>query len=426
MANCNISKWLLGLIPLALIVLLVIVGLRPGIERDLMKRSMAALQQQGYYWAQIKFDGQDGILTGSASSPDERSHALKIVSAVSGVNSVSDRAKLLPVVSPYTWSANHKNGSVRVKGHVPTDADRQIILGIVKANLPGMEIEDRMKLAAGAPPRQRWIGAISFALKQLAHLKRGNARILDMEFVLVGEAADALAYTAVTEALSGSLPAGLSIKHHDIAPARAKPYAWGLKKQNGTVTLRGHVPSEEVRKQVLERVRSNFPGLTVVDGMVLGSGVPKNWFAAVFLAIGEVAKLEEGEAVMQASDFSVNGLAADAEVAKVVTDSLRKGLPDNFSKSENIKVLKKTQSEENPKTQPVVKPEKTAWGGIDNSSSPFFLWGGGRVQTDFDNGHTEEKRHLFSRHDSRPEMIWPLLWPTDIHRPLLGGGLRGR
>lgn len=123
---------------------------------------------------------------------------------------------------------------------------------------------------------------------------------------------------------------------------------------------------------MLERVRSNFSGLTVVDKMMLGSGVPKNWLSAVFLVIGEVAKLEEGEAVMKETDFSVSGFAADAGTAKMVTESLRKGLPDNFGSSENIKVLKRPESEDGPKAQPALKPEKTIFRGDDNTSPRVF------------------------------------------------------
>ncbi len=48
---------------------------------------------------------------------------------------------------------------------------------MTRASFPGFEIQDRMKLGRGAPNQDNWLGGISFALKQLTYLKRGDARL---------------------------------------------------------------------------------------------------------------------------------------------------------------------------------------------------------------------------------------------------------
>ncbi|GAB4234613.1 MAG: hypothetical protein Kow0032_18640 [Methyloligellaceae bacterium] len=391
---------------MALIALLFILGEGERIERDLLKRSTAALQEQGYYWAQLKFEGRDGIMTGHASSPEERAKAIETVSSVSGVGTVRDRAKLLPVVKPYVWSANHKEGSVRVKGYVPGEAERQTILGIVRATLPGMEVEDRMKLAGGAPPRQRWIGAISFALKQLSLLKRGNARLVDMELILLGEALDAKSYTALNDALNAELPAGLTIKHHEILPPRAEPYAWGVKKQGGTVTVLGHVPDEGARQLVLEKVKENFIGLSVEDRMALASGAPKNWFPAVLVAITQVARLEEGEAVVQDTDFSISGKAADIGTAEAISRAIKEGLPDNFEAKNDVKLLNPDTSGDQPETPPGGKAEKTTQRFLAGDAPSVYLWSARPFRNAFGAGHVLDIRRHVANEEVSPDTIW--------------------
>ena len=68
------------------------------------------------------------------------------------------------------------------------------MLGMVKAHFPDLEVEDRLKVAIGAPPKEQWLGAVSFGLKQLAYLKRGSARLLNVGLKVEGEAHSAADY----------------------------------------------------------------------------------------------------------------------------------------------------------------------------------------------------------------------------------------
>ena len=80
------------------------------------------------------------------------------------------------------------------------------MLGMVKAHFPDLEVEDRLKIVAGAPPKEQWLGAVSFGLKQLSHLKRGSARLLNVGLKVDGEARSAADYAEVKKALVGPAP----------------------------------------------------------------------------------------------------------------------------------------------------------------------------------------------------------------------------
>ena len=73
-----------------------------------------------------------------------------------------------------------------------------------------------MRVAAGAPAVDQWLGAVSFGLQQLSHLKRGSVRLLDVGLRIEGEAENAQDYAELQKSLGGALPTGLSIIGNDV------------------------------------------------------------------------------------------------------------------------------------------------------------------------------------------------------------------
>ena len=169
------------------------------------------------------------------------------------------------------------------------------MLGMVKAHFPDLEVEDRLKIVAGAPPKEQWLGAVSFGLKQLSHLKRGSARLLNVGLKVDGEARSAADYAEVKKALSGPLPTGLTILDEGVRPPMVDPFVFVAGLSANALTLSGSVPSEDARKQVRELSRQLFerPGLD--DRLELASGAPKDWDAAVAAALKALSRLEFGQ-----------------------------------------------------------------------------------------------------------------------------------
>ena len=93
-----------------------------------------------------------------------------------------------PSPKAFVWSATHIGSTLKLRGFGPSDEDRGTVLGMVKAHFPDLEVEDRLKVAEGAPPTEQWLGAVSFGLKQLSHLKQGSARLLNTGLKVEGEA----------------------------------------------------------------------------------------------------------------------------------------------------------------------------------------------------------------------------------------------
>src|SRR5262245_44282376 len=129
-----------------------------------------------------------------------------------------------PASRAYVWSATRIESSIRLRGSVPSDEVRRTVLGMVKAHFPDLTVEDRLKVTKGALPQDQWLGAVSFGLQQLSHLKRGSARLLDIALRVDGEAQSAADYTEVKKALAGPLPAGLTVTKANIKPPVADPF----------------------------------------------------------------------------------------------------------------------------------------------------------------------------------------------------------
>ncbi len=236
----------------------------------------------------------------------------------------------------YVWSATRIGTGIRLRGAVPSEEDRHTVLGMVKAHFPDLEVEDRLKVVSGAPPKEQWLGAVSFGLKQLTHLTRGSARLLNVGLKVDGEARSAADYAEVKKALAGPLPTGLTILDEAIKPPMVDPFVFVAGLTANALTLTGSVPSEDSRKQVRELSRQLFqrPGLD--DRLELASGAPKNWDTAVAAALHALSQLESGKVSLSGLAVTIEGVAPDKGTAVAVSYQLRRDLPRLFSTSESI------------------------------------------------------------------------------------------
>ncbi len=239
--------------------------------------------------------------------------------------------------SGYVWSATRIESGIRLRGLVPSEDDRRTVLGMVKAHFPDLEVEDRLKIVNGAPPREQWLGAVSFGLKQLAHLKRGSARLFNVTLKVDGEARSPADYAEVKKALSGPLPTGLTIMGENIRPPMADPFVFVADLGSNALSLSGSVPSEGARQNVRELSRQLFerPGLD--DQLEVASGAPKNWNEAVSAALRALSRLDSGKISLSGLAVSIEGVAPDKGTAVAVSYQLRRDLPSLFSTSESIK-----------------------------------------------------------------------------------------
>ncbi|MGZ8416713.1 MAG: hypothetical protein ACXWVQ_06965 [Methyloceanibacter sp.] len=276
-----------------------------------------------------------GVRAGFSTEPSVRAaQAWLVLPPVTGSVDVADKTEVRP--AGYVWSATRIETGIRLRGSVPSEEDRRTVLGMVKAHFPDLAVEDRLKIVKGAPPKEQWLGAVSFGLKQLSHLKRGSARLLNVALKVDGEARSAADYAEVKKALAGPMPTGLSIMGESVRPPIADPFIFTADLGANALSLSGSVPSEDARKQVRELSRQLFerPGLD--DRLELASGAPKHWDEAVTAALRALSRLESGKIALSGLAVTIEGVAPDKGTAVAVSYQLRRDLPALFSTSESI------------------------------------------------------------------------------------------
>jgi outer membrane protein OmpA-like peptidoglycan-associated protein len=334
--KCNWRRWLWGIIPLVILSWVAVYAERWRIERDLAERTNIALMQSGMGWAATTFEGRDAVLAGRAAEDDEPAAAAEVLRGVWGVRVVENRAELLERIDNYIWSAGRRGHRIRLLGYAPNVATRQAILGVAKANFPGFEVIDRTRLARGVPAADTWLAGVSFALKQLASLKRGDVRLEGLGLMVVGEAEDVSGYRAVKAAVLNELPKGIKLTKEDVTPPTASPFSWTAQFANGRLVLSGHVPSDAARAEVMAAANAVAPNTE--DHMEPAGGAALGWTSAVVASVRALQRLEGGSAEMKDAALVISGLASDDATAEAVRAALRAELPATIKFTDHIQV----------------------------------------------------------------------------------------
>ena len=335
--KCNCQRWIWGVIPLVILCWLAVQFEHGRIEQDLAERAGSALTQSGYTWAVAAIEGRDVVLRGRAPDEDEPGKASELLRGTWGVRLVDNRVDLLERAENYIWAASRRGQRIRLTGYAPSLATRQVIIGVARANFPGFEIVDRTRLARGVPPQDTWLAGVSFALRQLTSLRRGDVRLDGLNMTVTGEAEDLNEYRTVKAALAGGLPKAIKLANNLVAPPSVSPHTWMARLEGGQMTLSGHAPDEATASQLMALIRSTAPGLAIDNRMQPASGAPQGWRGAAVAGLRVLLSLKNGSAELKDATLTLSGLATDEADLQVARSALRADLPEPFKLADHIK-----------------------------------------------------------------------------------------
>ncbi|MEZ5817940.1 MAG: OmpA family protein [Hyphomicrobiaceae bacterium] len=335
--KCKPWRWLWGLIPILMLGWIAILGEREHIEADLTSRTTTVLERSGFGWASVQFEGRDAVLSGRAIEESDPPKAVAAALDTMGVRVVDNRATLVDTVASYEWTALRKDNRIRVNGSVPSDKSRRDVIGMVKANFPSLDVDDRMRLARGAPPVDVWLGGVGFGLKQLALLREGRIDLENTSISVSGTALDARSYRAVKAALSGQLPQGIRLKNEAVRPPTASPYVWSAERHGKEIALAGHVPNDGVRDEFMRAARRAVPGAKIVDRLEPAFGAPARFVEVASALLEQLGRLESGTAKIRDQVATLNGVAETAEQANQVKVAMAEGVLIAFRTSGQIR-----------------------------------------------------------------------------------------
>lgn len=102
--------------------------------------------------------------------------------------------------------------------------------------------------------------------------------------------------------------------------AQVSPYTWAAASREGALVLRGHVPSENVRKTVIGMAKAKFPNIRVEDRLKVagGAGDTTSWLSGVSFGLEQLAQLNSGSVAFSDRDMSIVGQARDLGAYKSV------------------------------------------------------------------------------------------------------------
>lgn len=169
------------------------------VPQALEQRAAAALSASGYGGLDIDMRGQRVVLSGfvedEADIEAARRAALTSAGAggawAGGVTSVDVSGVAVgPIERPYAWSARRDGERVVLIGPVPSEAARAGLMAAAAETLPNAEAVDEMRVAGGAASPY-FTDMARAAVRQLANLRQGEARIVDDQIVFIGDASGA-------------------------------------------------------------------------------------------------------------------------------------------------------------------------------------------------------------------------------------------
>jgi serine/threonine protein kinase/osmotically-inducible protein OsmY len=215
-----------------------------------------------------------------------------------------------PIAKPFEITISTDDRTVAVTGYLPGRAAKTELQQATAAGLRGRAYRDDTRVADGAPAD---IGvATRFLAEQALRLARGRASLSDRAIGIEGQAATPQDYEDLRRA-TAALPSGYTAGRIAVDPARVSPYSFAAMVQPGAVRLTGHVPSDAVRRDLVQAAGAAFQGFAVDDQTRIADGAPDAFAARARFALQLAARLGSGRAALEDADMLIEGTAASPD-----------------------------------------------------------------------------------------------------------------
>lgn len=165
------------------------------LPRVLEARAATALLAAGYAGLGVEARGQELRLSGIVEDQSGIEHARRLALASSGAGGAWAGGVTRVDVSgvsvgayerPYVWSVRRDARQVILSGAAPSEAARQELMEVARRAFPGAAAQDQMHVAGGAPS-PLFTQVARDAVRLIAGLNTGEARIVDAQIAVIGD-----------------------------------------------------------------------------------------------------------------------------------------------------------------------------------------------------------------------------------------------
>ena len=214
-----------------------------------------------------------------------------------------------PLASPFVWSIDRDDSGVTVAGFVPDPATRSTLLDVVHQAIGPRNVFDNLDYASGAP--EGFAETAAAAADYLDLLASAHIAINDRVLVVSGRAASPEAYRTLNAYLETWTPPGFILQKSISLPV-VEPFTLAVSKSHGRVTITGFVPTDDIRSDIADAAQAIAGDNEPVVETTLADGAPAGFNAAARFAIGLLAKLDEGTALLSGTHMTLSGAAASS------------------------------------------------------------------------------------------------------------------
>ncbi len=236
---------------------------------------------------------------------------------------------LPPRAEAFNWRAGYDGRTATLSGFVPSEVVRGEIRSALAAAAPGIVIDDKARLASGAPPG--FGSAAVFAAYQLPRLAEGQVLIADATLTMTGKAKSVDDHQAMLADLGARRDRpgdGIAIGAIDVEPPFVDPYVWRATRDGDRIVLSGYVPTEGARQQVSAEATRLFPSARIDDRLAIAAGDPKmDWIGALRFSLSQLALLAKGAVALTGRAYAIEGEAQSTASFRTLTEQLGRTLP---------------------------------------------------------------------------------------------------
>lgn len=295
-----------------------------------------ALTLRGHEWVEVQSDGLQVVLSGNAPSEAMRFRALSIAGGEVDAARVIDNMTIpeAEIVAPPRFSIEvlRNNSGISMIGLIPTQSDREALVGEVGSIAGKAEVTDLLEVA-DYPVPANWDTTLEFALYALKQLPRSKIS-MDADKVSITAVADsAEEQQDWARLLKRKAPRSILLSLDISAP---RPVITPF-------TLRFLIDGDSARfdacsaHDAIGRAKiisaATEAGLKGVANCIIGLGVPSpDWADATEMGINAVAALGGGSVTFSDADVTLVALDTTPQATfDRVVGELESNLPDLYS-----------------------------------------------------------------------------------------------
>lgn len=321
------KKWWIGLPVLFGLAYFAQGALTPRLEDELRAAILSRVAQSpdAIDRPEVRIAGRDVVLAGISLSPDAKAQLLTALGVETPARRIMDATQPLSRATPFVLRLERRGGKAMISGNVPPTGAREKLRAEIAAL--GLEVSDSAAYADGAP--QSFPDLASFAVRRLAELDPATTTITDATLAVAGEARSAADYETALAALKAS-PFESAVKV-EVSPPRVSPYVFSAAARDGVISLSGHLPTDDLRKQVIAMAATVGAGAAVSDATELGAGAPAGDFAgALAFAVDELGKLSQGKVAVSDGKIIIEGQGRRNILGETIRADAKARLPSGF------------------------------------------------------------------------------------------------